>query len=94
MAKELIRLQNVSMQFDGETVLDNISLTINDHEFLTLLGPSGCGKTTTLRIIAGFDIPTSGEILLPEIRAVSAPGRVRQHRLRPAREQAAGTGGG
>ena len=62
MAKELIRLQNVSMSFDGETVLDSIDLTINDHEFLTLLGPSGCGKTTTLRIIGGFQKPTSGDV--------------------------------
>ena len=62
MSKELIRLEDVSMVFDGETVLDHIDLTINDHEFLTLLGPSGCGKTTTLRIIGGFQTPTSGDV--------------------------------
>ena len=54
MAKELIRLVDCTMAFDGETVLDTINLYINDKEFLTLLGPSGCGKTTTLRIIGGF----------------------------------------
>ncbi len=54
MSKELIRLANCTMAFDGEVVLDNINLYINDKEFLTLLGPSGCGKTTTLRIIGGF----------------------------------------
>ena len=73
MAKELIRLQNVSMQFDGETVLDNISLTINDHEFLTLLGPSGCGKTTTLRIIGGFQTPTSGDVFFDGARINDVP---------------------
>ncbi len=63
MAKELIRLSNCCMSFDDNVVLDNINLYINDQEFLTLLGPSGCGKTTTLRIIGGFQTPTSGEVL-------------------------------
>ena len=63
MAKELIRLTDLTMEFDGEKILDNINLYINDHEFLTLLGPSGCGKTTTLRIIGGFLTPTSGDVL-------------------------------
>ena len=60
MSKELIRLQDLTMEFDGERILDGINLYFNDHEFLTLLGPSGCGKTTTLRIIGGFLTPTSG----------------------------------
>ena len=63
MAKELIRLTDLTMEFDGEKILDNINLYINDQEFLTLLGPSGCGKTTTLRIIGGFLTPTSGDVL-------------------------------
>ena len=58
----LIRINGVSKAFDGETVLDNISLDIHDKEFVTLLGPSGCGKTTTLRIIGGFETPDSGEV--------------------------------
>ena len=58
----LIRLQGISKAFDGETVLDNVSLDIHDKEFITLLGPSGCGKTTTLRIIGGFETPDSGEV--------------------------------
>ena len=62
MSKELIRLQDLVMEFDGERILDGINLYINDHEFLTLLGPSGCGKTTTLRIIGGFLNPTSGTV--------------------------------
>ena len=61
--KKIIELKNITKVFDGETVLDNISLYFNDREFLTLLGPSGCGKTTTLRIIGGFLTPTSGEVL-------------------------------
>ena len=62
MSKELIRLRDLVMEFDGERILDSINLYINDHEFLTLLGPSGCGKTTTLRIIGGFLTPTSGTV--------------------------------
>ena len=61
MEKEvLISLRGVSKAFDGETILDNISLDIHDKEFVTLLGPSGCGKTTTLRIIGGFETADSG----------------------------------
>lgn len=63
MSKELIRLQDLVMEFDGERILDGINLYINDHEFLTLLGPSGCGKTTTLRLIGGFLTATSGKVL-------------------------------
>ena len=63
MSKELIRLQDLVMEFDGERILDGINLYINDKEFLTLLGPSGCGKTTTLRIIGGFLTATSGTVL-------------------------------
>lgn len=60
----LIEIKNVNKVFDDQVVLENINLKIYDHEFVTFLGPSGCGKTTTLRLIAGFDVPTSGEILL------------------------------
>jgi spermidine/putrescine transport system ATP-binding protein len=49
---------------DSVTALDRVSVTIRENEFFTLLGPSGCGKTTLLRLIAGFDFPTEGEILL------------------------------
>ena len=48
----------------GVVALDQVSLAIDDNEFFTLLGPSGCGKTTLLRLIAGFEQPTQGEILL------------------------------
>ena len=73
MSKELIRLANCTMAFDDEVVLDNINLYINDKEFLTLLGPSGCGKTTTLRIIGGFQTPTSGDIFFDGVRINAVP---------------------
>ena len=47
MEKELIRLADIVMSYDGEEVLRSVNLTVNDKEFVTLLGPSGCGKTTT-----------------------------------------------
>lgn len=79
MSKELIRLSNVSMVFDEETkVLDNINLYFNDAEFLTLLGPSGCGKTTTLRIIGGFQKPTSGDVFFDGVRINDVPPYKRQ----------------
>jgi spermidine/putrescine transport system ATP-binding protein len=61
------------MVFDDEIVLDSINLYINDREFLTLLGPSGCGKTTTLRIIGGFQRPTSGSVLFDGVRINDVP---------------------
>ena len=73
MAKELIRLSDCTMAFDGEVVLNNINLYINDKEFLTLLGPSGCGKTTTLRIIGGFLKPVSGDVFFDGVRINDVP---------------------
>ena len=78
MSKELIRLADCCMAFDGELVLDHINLYFNDSEFLTLLGPSGCGKTTTLRIIGGFITPTSGEVLFDGVRMNDIPPNLRQ----------------
>ena len=59
----IIDLKSISIAFDGEKILDNMNLYIRDGEFITFLGPSGCGKTTTLRIIAGFLQPDSGEVV-------------------------------
>ncbi len=73
MSKELIRLADCVMAFDDEVVLDKINLSIRDKEFLTLLGPSGCGKTTTLRIIGGFQTPTSGDVLFDGVRINAVP---------------------
>ncbi|MCR5078554.1 MAG: ABC transporter ATP-binding protein [Bacilli bacterium] len=63
-AQTIISLQHVCKQFDGTTVVDDFNLEVRKGEFITILGPSGCGKTTTLRMIAGFELPTSGKILL------------------------------
>ncbi len=62
MSEPIIRLVNISKDYDGTEALKNINLYIRKNEFLTLFGPSGCGKTTTLRIIAGFEQPDSGEV--------------------------------
>lgn len=64
-SENIIELINVRKEFDDETIaVDNFSLEVKKGEFVTFLGPSGCGKTTTLRMIAGFELPTSGKILL------------------------------
>ena len=73
MSKELIRLSDCVMKFDDELILDHLNLYINDKEFLTLLGPSGCGKTTTLRIIGGFQKPTSGDVFFDGVRINDVP---------------------
>ncbi|MCQ2547580.1 MAG: ABC transporter ATP-binding protein [Clostridia bacterium] len=62
MAKELIRLDNLTKSFGDNTVLKGLSLSVHENEFITLLGPSGCGKTTTLRIIGGFEKPDEGRV--------------------------------
>ena len=63
-SNRIIELVDVSKEFDGVSVVENLNLYIRKGEFVTLLGPSGCGKTTTLRMIAGFELPTTGQILL------------------------------
>ncbi|MXS82418.1 ABC transporter ATP-binding protein [Nitrosomonas oligotropha] len=60
----LLEIRNVTKRFGNFTAVDNIRIAIEAGEFFTLLGPSGCGKTTLLRMIAGFDAPDSGQILL------------------------------
>ena len=60
----IIELKNVSKHFDQTYAVDNFNLYVKKGEFITFLGPSGCGKTTTLRMIAGFELPTEGQILL------------------------------
>ena len=62
--EKIIEIVNVSKVFDETTAVENVSFYVRKGEFITFLGPSGCGKTTTLRMIAGFDLPTSGQILL------------------------------
>ncbi len=62
--ESLLEIEGITKSFGGQTVLKGVSLSIKKAEFLTFLGPSGCGKTTTLRIIAGFEDPDSGRVLL------------------------------
>ena len=62
--EKIIQLEHVSKLFDETAAVEDVSFYVRKGEFITFLGPSGCGKTTTLRMIAGFDIPTSGRILL------------------------------
>lgn len=65
MSDNIIELKNIKKIYeDGFTAVDDFNLEVKKGEFVTFLGPSGCGKTTTLRMIAGFDLPTEGEILL------------------------------
>jgi len=61
-----ITLRHINKSFSGKPVIRDISMTIRDHSFTTLLGPSGCGKTTLLRMISGLDMPDAGEICLGE----------------------------
>lgn len=61
--KKIIELKNLSKNFGDNQVLKGIDLNIYENEFLTLLGPSGCGKTTILRIIAGFEEPSHGQVM-------------------------------
>ncbi len=74
----LVRLQNISVKFDDDQILNNISLDINEKEFVTLLGPSGCGKTTTLRILGGFVKPDSGDVIFEGKRINDLPPYERQ----------------
>lgn len=64
MPENIIELHGVSKTFANNQVLRNIDLTVRHGEFLTLLGPSGCGKTTILRLISGFENPTTGKIII------------------------------
>nr|MBP8297572.1 ATP-binding cassette domain-containing protein [Burkholderiales bacterium] len=75
----LLEIRDVVRRFGDFVAVDHVSIDINAGEFFTLLGPSGCGKTTLLRMIAGFDLPDEGRILLngedlagkpPELRPV------------------------
>jgi spermidine/putrescine transport system ATP-binding protein len=69
----LLEIRNVTRRFGDFTAVDNVSISIEAGEFFTLLGPSGCGKTTLLRMIAGFDLPDAGQILLDGKDMVGTP---------------------
>ena len=74
---KVVELKNISKAFEGDVVLDGISLDIHDNEFMTLLGPSGCGKTTTLRIIGGFEHPDEGDVVFMGERINDVPAHKR-----------------
>src|SRR6266487_2286284 len=59
-----LELEDITKQFGRNTAVDHINVSVEQGEFLTLLGPSGCGKTTILRMVAGFEMPSEGTILL------------------------------
>jgi len=69
----LLEIRNVTRRFGDFTAVDGVSLAIEAGEFFTLLGPSGCGKTTLLRMIAGFDLPDGGSILLDGVDLAHRP---------------------
>jgi putative spermidine/putrescine transport system ATP-binding protein len=62
-----LTLSNICKQFSGTTAVDNFNLEVEKGEFVSFLGPSGCGKTTTLRMIAGFEIPTTGIVKIDDV---------------------------
>lgn len=78
MKKPIITFTNVKKSYDDNVVLNNVSFDIEQGKFYTLLGPSGCGKTTILRLIAGFDEATSGEILLENKKVNDIPANKRK----------------
>ncbi len=73
MASGEIELKGLTKRFDDAVAVDAIDVSIRGGEFFSLLGPSGCGKTTTLRMIAGFERPTGGEILLDRVDVAQVP---------------------
>src|ERR1043166_7461813 len=62
--RPILQLRKLVKHFPGQRAVDGISLSIPRGSFFSLVGPSGCGKTTTLRLVAGFEEPTSGDVLL------------------------------
>ncbi|MEP0766562.1 MAG: ABC transporter ATP-binding protein [Fimbriimonadia bacterium] len=72
-----VRVENLTKRFDNVVAVRNLSLTVNDGEFVVFLGPSGCGKTTTLRCIAGLEIPDGGEIRIGDDVVTNLPPAMR-----------------
>ncbi|MEM7348375.1 MAG: ABC transporter ATP-binding protein [Chloroflexota bacterium] len=73
MSTTSVKLENVTKRFGDFVAVDNMTLGIGDGEFFSLLGPSGCGKTTTLRMVAGFEQPSEGQIFIMEEQVAGIP---------------------
>jgi len=78
LSRNLLELKNITKAYDGQIILDDLSLDIHENSFVTLLGPSGCGKTTTLRIIGGFEKPDKGSVLFDGQDITNLPANQRQ----------------
>ena len=76
-AKKIIELKGIHKEYNGNVVIDDLNLYINENEFVTLVGPSGCGKTTTLRMIGGFEDPDYGEVILDGVTINNTPAHQR-----------------
>ena len=70
---EILRFENITKRYGNNTVLDNVSFSVNAGEVFSLLGPSGCGKTTLLRICGGFEVPDSGRVFLDGVDVTGTP---------------------
>jgi spermidine/putrescine transport system ATP-binding protein len=77
LANHVVELHGVSKTIHGNEILSSIDLTVREGEFLTLLGPSGCGKTTLLRLISGFEQPSSGQIFIDGKNVAGLPPHLR-----------------
>src|SRR5215471_6935723 len=73
-----IALRNLQKRYGGATAVDDVSLSISPGEFISLLGPSGSGKTTTLMMIAGFELPDRGQVLLDDKDITRLPSHRRE----------------
>jgi spermidine/putrescine transport system ATP-binding protein len=76
-SEPILRLKNVRKAFGNLAAVDDINLSIGEGEFFTIVGPSGSGKTTLIRMLAGMDRPTSGDILLRDKRINDTPANER-----------------
>ncbi|WP_133153866.1 ATP-binding cassette domain-containing protein, partial [Vibrio sp. 10N.261.55.A7] len=76
-SEPVIKLSSISKSFDGNTVINNLSLNVQHGEFLTILGPSGCGKTTVLRLLAGFEESDVGTVMLDGVDITHVPAEQR-----------------
>ena len=70
-----LKLTNITKRFGDVVAVDDITLEVHDGEFLVLLGPSGCGKTTAMRMIAGLEEVTEGEIIIDDVDVTDLPPR-------------------